>query len=52
MLAGYAAIGKLIDVFGFDHTLLIIAAVELVCAAQFAIRGRPARSQVWYETHL
>ena len=46
MLAGYAAIGKLIDVFGFDRTLLILAAVELLCAAQFAIRARPARSRV------
>ncbi len=46
MLAGYAAIGKLIDVFGFDITLLILAAAELLCAAQFAIRARPARNRV------
>ncbi len=34
--AGVQPIGKLIDVFGFDRTLSIVAAAELLCAAQFA----------------
>lgn len=39
MLLGYATLGKLIDGLGFNWALVIIAAIELACAAVFAIRA-------------